>query len=409
MCPCVVQGRGGSPSTVGPCASQTIRPVSQRQLVPRQPRQLMIRLTATQELSRGAGSAAGDTAAKPGGKAAAPGDTAAKAADAAAKPGKDGTAQRGGARPGQWVGPLSGVLNTVGASTSRARTVISQASQRLPARIRPGRAKDRPDRRDRPPGTPDTAGMALARLTSLPVIVVMAWLLPGLPLLLAGRFLPVPMLLIAVPLTVALAASGLRLVPGRWPRAGFGRPQDKPWTAWFGLLGTVAVAAGLTAWQLHMQTQSLIVERSPGAYLQTGYWLAQHGSLPIPQQLHAFGGAHPGLNFASAGFVAHGSSVFPAMPSGLPMMVAAALGAQHHRRAGGRCGTRLPGAADVRRAGGQAGRAAVGARRRAGARAHAARAVHQQGLVSGDCHAGAVAWRAVPAGRRADAGACGWS
>ena len=52
----------------------------------------------------------------------------------------------------------------------------------------------------------------------LPAILVMAWLLPGLPLLLARVFLPLPMLLIAAPLAVVLTVGGLRKVPARWPR-----------------------------------------------------------------------------------------------------------------------------------------------------------------------------------------------
>ena len=141
----------------------------------------------------------------------------------------------------------------------------------------------------------------------LPTILVMAWLLVGLPLLLAGAFLPAPVLLIAVPVAVALAA-GLRQVPAAWPRAlpGPARAEDRAsrrepeWAAWWGLAGTVAVAAGFTLWQFLFNSESIIVLRNPGAYLQTGYWIAQHGSLPIPQSLAAFGGSHPGAGRSPA-------------------------------------------------------------------------------------------------------------
>jgi hypothetical protein len=167
----------------------------------------------------------------------------------------------------------------------------------------------------------------------LPAILVMAWLLPGLPLLLARAFLPAPMLLIAVPLAVALAAGGLRRVPARWPgtlaAAGPGaasplRP-DRGWSAWWGLAGTVAVAAGFALWQFLFNSESVIVLRDPGAYLQTGYWVAQHGSLPIPQSLASFGGAHPGLGFSSIGFFSRGGSVVPGLMSGLPLLLAGAF------------------------------------------------------------------------------------
>jgi hypothetical protein len=168
----------------------------------------------------------------------------------------------------------------------------------------------------------DVAGSALGRLTVLPVLLLMAWLLPGLPLLLAGDLVPVPMLLICTPLLVGLVANGLRVVPSRWPRLLPGRPSVRGWTSWFGLLATAAVAAAFGAWQLAEVSESVIVLRSPGAYLQAGYWLAQRGALPIPQSLAAFGGAHAGLGFASSGFFAHGASVVPLGTSGLPMLLA---------------------------------------------------------------------------------------
>ena len=185
---------------------------------------------------------------------------------------------------------------------------------------------------DRHPGYAAAGGTGFARITVLPAILVMAWLLVGLPLLLVGAFLPAPALLIAVPVAVALAA-GLRQVPGSWPRAwpgpapaGARAPRREPsWPGWWGLVGTIAVAAGFTAWQLRFNSESLIVLRSPGAYLQTGYWIAQHGSLPIPQSLEAFGGSHPGLGFSSTGFFASGTSVVPGLMTGLPLLLAGAF------------------------------------------------------------------------------------
>ena len=167
----------------------------------------------------------------------------------------------------------------------------------------------------------------------LPAILVMAWLLPGIPLLLARAFVPLPMLLIVPPLAVALIAAGLREVPARWPRTLAGADPDEAsaprtgqdWSAWWGLGGTVAVAAGFALWQFLFKSESVIVLRDPGAYLQTGYWIAQHGSLPIPQSLASFGGAHPGLGFSSIGFLSRGSSVVPGLMSGLPLLLAGAF------------------------------------------------------------------------------------
>ncbi len=174
-------------------------------------------------------------------------------------------------------------------------------------------------------GRPGVGGAGFARLTVLPAILVLAWLLPGLPLLLAGAFLPVPMLLISVPLAVALGMFGLRQVPVSWPRALRGERRERRRDAWYGLAGTLVVAAGFAVWQFIFRSEPVIVLRGGGAYLQTGYWIAQHGSLPIPQSLAAFGGTHPGLTFSSTGFFAHGVSVVPGSMAGLPMLLAGAF------------------------------------------------------------------------------------
>src|SRR5690348_1993986 len=69
------------------------------------------------------------------------------------------------------------------------------------------------------PAAPDAAGRLLGRLSVLPALLVMAWLLAGLPLLLADRFTPVLMLVVSVPLAAVLCYLGLRRIPGRWPGA----------------------------------------------------------------------------------------------------------------------------------------------------------------------------------------------
>jgi hypothetical protein len=177
---------------------------------------------------------------------------------------------------------------------------------------------------EREAGLARLGGVSFARLTVAPALLLAAWLLPGLPLLLAGAFLPVPMALISAPLAVLLIAGFLGRIPSRWPRAIPGPGRDHPAAAWWAAAGTVAVAAGFGCWQFLEAAQNLIVLRDPGAYLQTGYWLAQHGSLPIPASPAAFGGAH-GLGFSSTGFFASGGSVVPGFLSGLPLLLAGAF------------------------------------------------------------------------------------
>ena len=167
----------------------------------------------------------------------------------------------------------------------------------------------------------DAAGRGFARLTLAPAIGIIAWLVPGLPLLLAGAFLPVPMLLIAAPLATALAVNTLHRTPSRWPTVLPGPQRDRGWMSWWAMIGTPVVAAGYTAVQFVLSSPSVLVTRTPGAYFQTGYWIAQHGSLPIPQSLAAFGGSQAGLQFASIGFAQYGHSVVPDVAAGLPMLL----------------------------------------------------------------------------------------
>jgi len=199
----------------------------------------------------------------------------------------------------------------------------------------------------------DPGARTLALVTAMPVILVVAWLVPGLLLLLVHAFLPAPMVLISVPLAVALTILVARELPGRWPapdavdgttdtadpgaqpatsaqpatgaRSAGAQKRSRPWAAWWGLLGTVAVAAVFAVWQLMENSPQFIVSRDPGAFAQFAYWIADHGSLPIPTSAAAFGGAHPGLTFASFGFVTHGVAVVPGLAPGLPIVLAVGM------------------------------------------------------------------------------------
>ena len=185
----------------------------------------------------------------------------------------------------------------------------------------PDAAAERAARERRAARFAQQAGRGFARLTVLPVIVVVAWLVPGLPLLLGGVFEPVPELLIAAPLATALAVNLLHRIPGQWPADLPGGARERGWPAAFGIAGTAVIAAGFIAWQLALNSPSVIAARMPGAYFQTGYWIAQHGSLPIPGSLSAFGGPRAGLHVASIGFAEHGHSIVPTVTAGLPMLL----------------------------------------------------------------------------------------
>ncbi len=184
----------------------------------------------------------------------------------------------------------------------------------------------------RPTRRVSIAGRSFAQVTVLPVLLVLAWLLPGVALLLAGQLWPAPLVLIAVPLAVIMITAVTHRVPG-WRlvpvlAGGQGKPV-RAWAGWWGLGGTLAVAVGYGAWQILLNSPQIIVLRQPGAVFQAGYWIAQHGSLPITQSLTAFGGAHPGLTFSSAGFgpagavsAAAGGGIAPEFMPGLPILLA---------------------------------------------------------------------------------------
>jgi hypothetical protein len=171
----------------------------------------------------------------------------------------------------------------------------------------------------------DRAGRLLGRLSVLPALLAMSWLLAGLPLLLLGHFTPALMLAVSLPLTAVLLVAGLRWIPGRWQSP---LPAGKPGqarTPWWAVAGVIAVAVAFGADQLIYHSQFIIVMRDPAAYVQYGNWIAHHGSLPIPQDRAAFGGASRVLRFDSFAYYQVGSAIVPQFMAGLPMVLAGAF------------------------------------------------------------------------------------
>jgi len=183
-----------------------------------------------------------------------------------------------------------------------------QAPQQEPARA-PGRA---------------AAGL-FGAVTVVPALLAAAWLLPGLPLLLAGRLTAPPLVFMFSPLAVGLCYVALRQQPARWPGFRAGAAQTRKAVPWWAVAATVAVAAVFAVWQIAERTQQVIVLGDPATYLQTAAWIARHGSLPIPYSPEAFGGTHAGLTFASAGYYPSGSGLSPAVMAGTPLVLAAAI------------------------------------------------------------------------------------
>jgi len=169
-------------------------------------------------------------------------------------------------------------------------------------------------------------GWVFAAITQAPAVLAVAWLIPGAGMLLAGRLLPLPMMIIFVPLAVALCYFAMRRLPASWPRgvdageaAVARRRPDVPAGA---VAAMVVIAAGFGVWQALLRSEQVFVASDPGVYLQYGYWIAGHGTARIPESAAAFGGSG-GLDFATPGFIVSGGWITPGYLPGLPLLLAA--------------------------------------------------------------------------------------
>jgi hypothetical protein len=156
------------------------------------------------------------------------------------------------------------------------------------------------------------AGVWLARLTLVPALLLVSWLVVALPLLMAGVFTPLPAIVLFVPVTVLVLTFGLRAV----------RPPEGRWGSWWTVAGVLAVAVAFCVLQFLTYSQQIVVRRDPASYFNFATWLAGHGSLPIHATVSAFGGADPALSFGSPAFYQRGSVLWPQFMAGTPMILA---------------------------------------------------------------------------------------
>ncbi|MEQ4723681.1 hypothetical protein [Nonomuraea sp. B19D2] len=153
-----------------------------------------------------------------------------------------------------------------------------------------------------------SAGRLLAVVSVAPVVAVAGWLLAGVPLLLLGWFRPVPAVLLGVGLAFLLGRYALRRLPETVEASGWHTAA------------VVGVAVASAVFNGIFHTEQLIVRRDPATYAQYAIWLAEHGSLPIPFDLAAFGGPDPALHFDSVGFYQYGGAVVPQFMPGMPLI-----------------------------------------------------------------------------------------
>ncbi|WP_281280984.1 hypothetical protein [Actinocorallia herbida] len=160
---------------------------------------------------------------------------------------------------------------------------------------------------------------ALARVSVVPVLLVVAWLVVGLPLLLLGTFTIGPALALFPFAAAAALAVGLHGAP----RVPQGPGLDPRWS-WWPLAGVLLVTVLFLAVQLEFNSEQVIVRRDPATYAQFAAWLNGHGALPISPSLWAFGGPDPVLRFDSPGFYAEsgGTEIVPQFMAGMPLLLA---------------------------------------------------------------------------------------
>jgi hypothetical protein len=168
----------------------------------------------------------------------------------------------------------------------------------------------------------DIAGLLLGRLTVLPALLVLPFLLTSFPLLLIGWFKPVPVILLWLALTAAIVPYIWRRIPSVTGSADFGTDgagRAKPTPRWV-LWTLLAIAIAFGAFQAVYHSQFIIVQLDAASYMEFASWISKHGSVPIPQNAAAFGHS-TGITFASAAFYQVGNSIVPQFMAGLPMLL----------------------------------------------------------------------------------------
>jgi hypothetical protein len=169
----------------------------------------------------------------------------------------------------------------------------------------------------------DAAGRLIGRLTALPALVLLPFMLTGFPLLLFGYFKPVPVIVLWLALTALVVPYAWRHIPSvtgaaDWGTARQGGAKPTPrWTLW----SLVAVSVAFGVFNAAFHSQFVIVEYDAASYMQFANWISQHGTTVIAENSQFFGGHPASITYASAAFFQVNGHVVPQFMAGMPMVL----------------------------------------------------------------------------------------
>jgi hypothetical protein len=168
----------------------------------------------------------------------------------------------------------------------------------------------------------DFPGLLIGRLTVLPALVLLPFMLSGFPLLLIGYFKPVPVIAGWLALTALIVPYVWRRIPSVTGAAGWGTVGQgwaKPTPRW-ALWSLIAISVAFGVFQAVFQSQFVIVQYDAASYMQTANWIAGHGTTIIPQNAQFFGHTSS-ITFAGAAYYQVGNHIVPQFMAGLPMLL----------------------------------------------------------------------------------------
>ena len=185
---------------------------------------------------------------------------------------------------------------------------------------------------ERDPG--DFPGLLLGRLTVLPALVLLPFMLIGFPLLLIGYFKPVPVIAGWLLLAALIVPYAWRRIPSVTGAAGWGtvawggragpggragQKGVKPTPRW-ALWSLAAISVAFGVFQATFNSQFVVIQYDAASYMQFATWISAHGTTIIPQNAQFFGHTSS-ITFAGAAYYQVGNHLVPQFMAGLPMLL----------------------------------------------------------------------------------------